>query len=58
MTTERTELTEAGRKFAEFYSNDIVPNVALQGYKSSWPETHVTAAIQACNEMGKNGVES
>ena len=58
MTTERTELTEDGRKFAEYYSNDIVPNVALQGYNSTWPETHVTAAIQACNEMGKAGIAS
>lgn len=53
MTTERIELTDAGRRFAENHKSDIVPNVALQGYDSSWPELHVTCAIQACNEMGK-----
>lgn len=52
--SERTELTEAGRAFAEAHKSEIVPNVALQGYEGSdWPEFHVTCAIQACNGMGK-----
>lgn len=52
---ERAELTTQGFEFAASTAEDsIVARVALNGYepRGTWPEQHVTAAIEACNAKG------
>lgn len=55
---ERIRLTEEGvawvarqhgRRLAD---SPLVARVAIAGYGSDWPDSHVTAAIKACNERG------
>lgn len=58
--TERAQLTEQGFNFAASVAEDsIVARVALNGYEprdssGSWPDSHVTAAIETCNAKGAN----
>lgn len=49
------ELTEFGQLFAEANAEQsIVARVALGGYDTSWPASHVHAAIEACNAKGES----
>jgi hypothetical protein len=46
-------LTDAGRVYAESVrETSIVARVALAGYASGWPQSHVQTAIEACNSKG------
>lgn len=46
-------LTKEGRAFALANADDsIVCRVALAGYDTDWPETHVRTAIETCNVKG------
>jgi hypothetical protein len=48
---ERAELTTAGRAYAEsVIETSMVARVALGGYASDWPASHVSAAIKAVND--------
>jgi hypothetical protein len=51
---EHPTLTAAGRAFAEReYPRSLVARLALRGYEDTdWPDTHVRAAVEACNAKG------
>ena len=59
--TRQPELTEHGRQYAVLHADDsMVASVALMGYASDWPHSHVATAIEAVNrraDASRRGVE-